>query len=197
MSRNGPIPRAEVLTIHDVGKETFPGSEYANFHLVLWSVLVLITNIIGAVALQAEAGAAGAPISGTGSSFASPAIETWVNSTTNAPYSLSISWSASNSGQGRYEFTSQTTDFAVSDIGYFGNTDTTPPTFPFDYVPIVGEGVAYYYNIPGLTQQLQLTSYTACAILTGGITNWDDPAIAAAQPRRDPSQPDHRARHRE
>ncbi len=31
------------------------------------------------------------------------------------------------------------------------------------------------YNIPGLTQNLQLTSYTACAILTGGITNWNDP----------------------
>jgi ABC-type phosphate transport system substrate-binding protein len=34
------------------------------------------------------------------------------------------------------------------------------------------------YNIPGLTKQLQLTSHTACAILTGGITNWDDSALA-------------------
>ncbi len=33
-----------------------------------------------------------------------------------------------------------------------------------------------------MTQQLQLTSYTACAILTGGITNWDDPAIGAVNP---------------
>jgi len=33
------------------------------------------------------------------------------------------------------------------------------------------------YNIPGLTKPLQLTSYTACAILTGGITNWDNSAL--------------------
>jgi MYXO-CTERM domain-containing protein len=70
----------------------------------------------------------------------------------------------------------------VSDTGYVGNTDTTPPSFPFDYVPIVGEGVAFYYNIPGLTEQLRLTSATACGILTGGITNWDDPSLAATNP---------------
>jgi phosphate transport system substrate-binding protein len=87
-----------------------------------------------------------------------------------------------NSGQGRCDFADQVADFAVSDIGYIGNVDTTPPSFPFDYVPIVGEGVAFYYNIPGLTKQLQLTSDTAYAIFTGGITNWDAPALAAANP---------------
>jgi phosphate transport system substrate-binding protein len=49
-------------------------------------------------------------------------------------------------------------------------------------VPIVGEGIACIYNVPGLTKQLQLTSYTACAILTGGITNWDSPTLAAINP---------------
>ena len=38
------------------------------------------------------------------------------------------------------------------------------------------------YNIPGLSQTLQLSSYTACAILTGGITNWNDSHIAADNP---------------
>ena len=33
------------------------------------------------------------------------------------------------------------------------------------------------YNIPGLNGTLQLTSYTACLLLTGQITNWDDPAL--------------------
>ncbi len=98
--------------------------------------------------LQADAGAAPAPISGTGSSFASPAIETWVNSTHSPPYSLSINWSAANSGTGRYEFTNQDADFAVTDTGYIGNTDTTPPSFPFDYVPIFGEGIAFPTTFP-------------------------------------------------
>jgi phosphate transport system substrate-binding protein len=144
--------------------------------------LVLLVNAAGAVVLQGDAGATGLPISGTGSSFASPAIEEWIVSTHADPYDLPIQYSASNSGTGRFEFTNQTTDFGVTDIGYAGNTDTTPPSFPFDFVPLVGEGIAFFYNVPGLTQQLQLTSFTACAILTGGITNWDDSQLAATNP---------------
>jgi ABC-type phosphate transport system substrate-binding protein len=123
-----------------------------------------------------------AALNGVGSSFAAPAVETWDNDVANSPYSLSINYSSTNSGDGRYEFTNQTTDFAVSDIGYVGNTDTTPPSFPFIFVPITAGGIAFMYNIPGLTQNLQLTSYTACAILTGQITNWDDSHIASENP---------------
>lgn len=142
--------------------------------LILWAVCVLLANSVGAVLLQTGARAAGAPsLDGTGSSFASPAIQSWVTTTSNAPYDLPITWAPSNSGTGRYEFAAQAVDFGATDTGYVGNVDTTPPSFPFDYVPIVGEGVAFYYNVPGLTKQLQLTSYTACGILTGGITNWD------------------------
>ena len=129
-----------------------------------------------------RANATAAPISGTGSSFASPAIDTWVNATHNAPYSLSINWAPSNSGTGRYEFTNQTTDFAVSDIGYVGNTDTTPPSFPFNFIPITAGGIAFMYNVPGLTKQLQLSSQTACGLLTGGINNWNSQYIAADNP---------------
>jgi ABC-type phosphate transport system substrate-binding protein len=46
----------------------------------------------------------------------------------------------------------------------------------------VGAGIAFMYNIPGLTSTLQLSSYSACAILTGGVTNWDDPVIATGNP---------------
>ncbi len=141
-------------------------------------VSTAITNAGGAE----RANLTPAPISGTGSSFASPAIDTWVNATHNAPYNLSLNWASSNSGQGRYEFTNQTTDFAVSDIGYVGNTDTTPPSFPFNFIPITAGGIAFMYNVPGLSKQLQLSSYSACALLTGGIKNWNDPAIAADNP---------------
>jgi ABC-type phosphate transport system substrate-binding protein len=111
--------------------------------LILCAAIVLLVSGVGAFVLRADAGAARAPISGSGSSFASPAINTWIAAVSNAPYNLSVLYSSSNSGEGRYEFTNQATDFAVSDIGYFGNTDTTPPSFPFDYVPVVGEGVPF------------------------------------------------------
>ena len=117
-------------------------------------------------------------IAGNGSSFAAPAVTNWADDIGQAPYSLTVSYTPSSSGQGRYEFTNKTVDYAVSDTGYVDSSvGTTPPTFPFDFIPITAAGVAFMYNLPGLTQALQLTSYTACLLLTGQITNWDDPAL--------------------
>ena len=119
-----------------------------------------------------------AGIAGNGSSFASPAVTNWANSVGQSPYSLSVSYTPSSSGQGRFEFTNGTVDYAVSDTGYVNSSvGTTPPSFPFAFIPITAAGVAFMYNIPGLTQTLQLSSYTACLLLTGQIKNWDDPAL--------------------
>lgn len=127
--------------------------------------------------------AASPTLNGTGSSFAAPAVNQWVQDVHNAPYSLTLNYSSSSSGQGRYEFTNQTTDFAVSDTGYVsGSIGTAAPTFPFIFIPVTAAGVAFMYNVPGLTKTLQLSSYSVCAVLTGGITNWDDPKIAADNP---------------
>ena len=66
----------------------------------------------------------------------------------------------------------------MSDTGYVNSSvGTTPPSFPYEFIPITAAGVAFMYNVPGLTQTLELTSYTACLLLTGQITNWDDPAL--------------------
>jgi phosphate transport system substrate-binding protein len=122
-------------------------------------------------------------LDGAGSSFAAPALENFTHSVSGSPYDLNVNYTSSSSGDGRYEFTNQTTDFAASDIAYgLGSTDTQAPTFPFIYVPITAGGIAFMYNIPGLTKTLQLSSYSACAILTGGISNWDDPTIAKDNP---------------
>ena len=119
-----------------------------------------------------------AGIAGNGSSFASPAVTNWANSVGRAPYNISVSYTPSSSGQGRFEFTNGTVDYAVSDTGYVSSSvGTTPPSFPFAFIPITAAGVAFMYNIPGLTQTLQLSSYTACLLLTGQIKNWDDPAL--------------------
>jgi len=120
----------------------------------------------------------GASLAGNGSSFASPAVTNWSDSVGQSPYDLSVNYTPSSSGQGRFEFTEKTVDFAVSDTGYVNSSvGTTPPSFPFAFLPITAAGVAFMYNVPGLTQTLQLSSYTACLLLTGQISNWDSPAL--------------------
>ena len=161
------------------------------FNRVLKTIMgaaLCVTIIQAAGLVQTVAPASGvvatndAPLAGTGSSFAAPAIGSWQHVVNGPPYNLNVSYTSSNSGTGRYEFTNQTVNWAVSDIGYVGLTDTTPPSFPFNFIPITAGGIAFMYNVPGLTKRLQLTSYTACALLTGGITNWDSSAIAADNP---------------
>ncbi len=119
-----------------------------------------------------------ASIAGNGSSFASPAVTNWADQVGQSPYHITVSYTPSSSGQGRYEFTNGTVDYAVSDTGYVNSSvGTTPPSFPFEFIPITAAGVAFMYNVPGLTSTLQLSSYTACLLLTGQIKNWDDPAL--------------------
>jgi ABC-type phosphate transport system substrate-binding protein len=107
-------------------------------------------------------------------------VTNWTNQVSQSPYNLSVNYTPSNSGQGRYEFTNGTVDYAVSDTGYVNSSvGTTPPSFPYEFIPITAAGVAFMYNIPGLNQPLQLTSYTACLLLTGQISNWNNPALKA------------------
>jgi ABC-type phosphate transport system substrate-binding protein len=133
---------------------------------------------LGWVVVGAGPALAATPLNGTGSSFAAPAITQWDADVSHAPYSLTVNYSSSSSGQGRYEFTQATTDFAVSDVGYVNSSvGATPPSFPYEFIPITAAGVAFMYNIPGLNQPLQLTAYTACLALTGQVKNWNDPAF--------------------
>jgi phosphate transport system substrate-binding protein len=157
-------------------------ASFTHRRITLIVVLAVLLNVAGAAVLEADAGASGAPLSGTGSSFAAPVMSSWADAVSAAPYDLDLTYANSNSGTGRYEFTNQIVDFALSDIGYVGASDSTPPSFPFNYIPITAGAIAFMYNIPGLTKQLQLSSYTACALLTGGITNWDSSALTADNP---------------
>jgi ABC-type phosphate transport system substrate-binding protein len=141
------------------------------------SAAAVVASFVAVMATTTPASAS-TQLNGNGSSFAAPAITQWDANVSHAPYSLSVNYTPSSSGQGRYEFTNETVDFAVSDTGYVNSSvGTTPPSFPFEFIPITAAGVAFMYNVPGLTQTLQLTSYTACLLLTGQITNWDDPAL--------------------
>lgn len=127
--------------------------------------------------------AASVSILGSGSSFAGPEVLQWATDVAKAPYNLTVNFTSSSSGDGRFAFAGQTVDFAVSDIPYQSYPfDTKSPTFPFIYVPVTAGGLAFMYHLNGLSKTLQLSSYSACAIFTGAVTMWNDPVIAADNP---------------
>lgn len=165
--------RTAALRIVGRGRTGKTGSYLAAVAVVLAACLVGVSS----------AGATVTTLDGAGSSFAAPVIESFQKQVQPAPYDLSITYTSTSSGDGRSEFANGTADFGVTDIPYgLGDADTTPPSFPFIYVPITAAGISFMYNIPGLTKTLQLDSSTTCSILTGAITSWNDPTIAQLNP---------------
>ncbi|MCW2524748.1 MAG: phosphate transporter substrate-binding protein PhoT family [Frankiales bacterium] len=150
-----------------------------------------------AVALLATAGTVPANaadshqlISGDGSSWATNAINVWVAGVTSS--GLQVVWTSNGSAQGRKDFGNGTNDFAVSDIGYQGTDPHTGAIDlpcklgngndcrPYAYLPIVAGGTSFPYHLTvagQLVRNLRLSGETLAKIFTGGITNWNDPAI--------------------
>jgi ABC-type phosphate transport system substrate-binding protein len=147
------------------------------------SIIVVVGWAISLAGGALPASAAATPIIGEGSSFAGPEVSQWVSDVGQSPYSLPVSYTSSSSGDGRFSFANQTVDFGVSDIPFQPYPfDTKSPTFAFDYIPVTAGGLAFMYHITGLSTTLQLSSYSACAIMTGGVAYWDDPIIQADNP---------------
>ncbi len=147
------------------------------------AIIAIVVSMAAISSWGSTAASAATSIVGEGSSFAQPEVSQWVSDVAQAPYNVPIDYTGSSSSNGRFEFANQTVDFAVSDIPYQPQPfDTKSPTFKFDYIPVTAGGLAFMYHISGLSSTLQLSSYSACAIMSGGVAFWDDPIIKADNP---------------
>ncbi|MCW2673219.1 MAG: phosphate transporter substrate-binding protein PhoT family [Frankiales bacterium] len=153
------------------------------------SVLRPALVVLGLAALAvgtgapAQATASHSPISGSGSSWSSNAVNQWVADV--EPNGLQVVFTASGSAIGRKDFANKTTDFGVSDIGYQGTDkltgeQDTSQGRAYVYLPIVAGGTAFPYQLKvggKLVRNLRLSGLTLAKIFTNQIHNWNDPAI--------------------
>ncbi|CAN5611240.1 hypothetical protein BH10ACT8_BH10ACT8_18310 [soil metagenome] len=131
----------------------------------------------------------------SGSSWAANAVNQWVADVKSS--GLRVSFTSTGSAQGRKDFASAVTDFAISDIGYQGSDPKTGEADtsdrPYAYLPIVGGGTSFPYKIlvgGKPVTNLRLSGQTLAKIFTGGITNWNDAAITQDNNgRKLPSKP--------
>jgi hypothetical protein len=126
-----------------------PGS--APWHHRLAALAALLALVLGAQALLApNAGADGfVPISGSGSSWSSSALEQWRRGVLDH-YDMAVSFFPGGSTNGRDEFRAGLVDFAVSEMPYGGSDGgmpDPPPARAFGYLPIVAGGTALRYNL--------------------------------------------------
>src|SRR5450631_31502 len=151
---------------------------------VLFASLACLSLLFVATAQSSEA-VAHARIEGSGSSWAANAVTQWIADVTSS--GLQVVFTSQGSAQGRKDFANNTTDFAVSDIGFRGvdpatGAQDTNQGRAYAYLPIVAGGTSFPYNLSfggKRVTNLRLSGATIAKIFTNQITMWNDPAITA------------------
>ena len=125
-----------------------------------------------------------ASLSGAGASFPAPLYQRWFSEYNQQNPGVEISYQSVGSGAGVEQYLQGTVDFGASDKPL---SDEEKATFESTYgaapiqVPMTAGSVVFAYNLPGV-DNLELPRETYCGIVNGEITEWNDPAIANANP---------------
>ena len=143
----------------------------------------------GAATTESAAPASGlsGTINAAGASSQGSAQEAWIASFQTANPDVTINYDPSGSGAGRTTFAAGGSDFAGSD-SYLkdeelaaGFASCVPGTSAVD-LPVYISPIAVIFNVNGV-DELNLDASTLAKIFKGDITTWNDPAIAALNPK--------------
>ncbi len=152
---------------------------------------------LGLAAASAPASAANyTSISGSGSSWASVAIDQWAQDL--RPNGLVANYNPVGSAAGRLGYINNQYDFVGSDPPFrngqdqLGGTSFEHSPWSYSYVPDTAGGTAFMYHITvngHLITNLRLSPQVIMEIFTGAITNWDDPRITQVYGAQLPNLP--------
>ncbi|MEZ5375780.1 MAG: phosphate ABC transporter substrate-binding protein PstS [Acidimicrobiales bacterium] len=163
-----------------------------------------ITSLLAALALSASAcggsssdaatdaggGDSGSGLSGTlvgaGASSQAAAMQGWQAGFQTANPDVTVEYDPIGSGGGRETFLAGGSSFAGSDRAineeeYTASKDVCAGDQGAVNLPHYISPIAVAYNLPSVTD-LKLTTAALAGIFAGEITNWNDPAIADANP---------------
>lgn len=139
--------------------------------------------LAAAVAVAAASAAAPQPIEvrGAGATFPANLYRAWIDAFNPANPDVRVSYDSVGSSEGIRRFSEGLVDFGGTErpmtdaeIAGLGHRAL--------HVPTTAGMVVVAYNIPRFNGELRLSRETVARIFTGDITEWDDPAIQAANP---------------
>lgn len=144
------------------------------FHALLALVLVL-PLLAGCIGDTVE-------LHGAGATFPAPIYARWRALYHRANPETVIHYRAIGSGGGIKAITGRKVDFGASDA-LLKKSELRALPAPLLSIPTVLGPVVMAYNLPDLEGELILSGETIAGIYLGEITNWNDPRIAAINPR--------------
>ena len=129
-------------------------------------------------------------LNGAGATFPYPIYSKWFSEYHNQHSDIQVNYQSIGSGGGIRQVQAGTVDFGATD-GPMTDEQIAASKVKVLHVPTVLGAVVPAYNIPGVTEEVKFTPDILAGIFLGKITNWNDPAIAKANPGHQVPQPEH------
>ncbi|MEQ9668233.1 phosphate ABC transporter substrate-binding protein PstS [Coleofasciculus sp. G2-EDA-02] len=117
-------------------------------------------------------------LTGAGASFPAPIYQRWFQELSSQYPKLRVNYQSVGSGAGVEQFLQGTVDFGASDVA-MKDEEIEQVDRGVLMLPMTAGSIVLAYNLDGV-ENLQLPRDVYVDILLGNITNWNDPAIAAA-----------------
>jgi phosphate transport system substrate-binding protein len=145
------------------------------FFLVLAAVLLFLSTVLSAQAAKVVS------INGAGATFPYPLYSKWFSEYRKVDPSVEINYQSIGSGGGVRQLLEDTIDFGASDSP-MKDEQLAKAKRPIFHFPTVMGAVVLTYNLPGITNEVRLTSELVADLFLGKIYYWNDPKIQAVNP---------------
>jgi len=121
-------------------------------------------------------------LTGSGASFPAPIYLTWVKDFSKKTAGVTVDYQSKGSGAGVQDFLNNTVDFAASDSA-MKEEDMAKVAEGVQLLPMTAGEIVLAFNLPGEPKELKLPREVYSNIFLGKITQWNDPALVAANPQ--------------
>jgi phosphate transport system substrate-binding protein len=120
-------------------------------------------------------------LNGAGATFPYPMYSKWFSKYHDAHPDIQFNYQSIGSGGGIRQVLAGTVDFGASD-GPMSDEQLAQSKIKILHVPTVLGAVVPAYNVSGVSGEIKFTPDALAGIFLGRITNWNDKAIASANP---------------
>ena len=120
-------------------------------------------------------------LNGAGATFPYPMYSKWFSKYHDAHPDIQFNYQSIGSGGGIRQVLAGTVDFGASD-GPMTDEQLAQTKTKILHVPTVLGAVVPAYNVSGVSGEIKFTPEAVAGIFLGKITNWNDKAIASANP---------------
>jgi phosphate transport system substrate-binding protein len=120
-------------------------------------------------------------LNGAGATFPYPMYSKWFSKYHDAHPDIQFNYQSIGSGGGIRQVLAGTVDFGASD-GPMSDEQLAQSKTKILHVPTVLGAVVPAYNVSGISGEIKFTPEALAGIFLGKITNWNDKAIASANP---------------